>query len=518
MPGSLAPAALTAPKRLLRRPSALLAIPLLTLALLGVGQSPWLVVAVALVQAGWLILARPEAQSIARRAAPGYPRMTDAETLKGLLAPSVSAPDRDLRPAALVVRVDDADTLHARHGARYVEALMHELSLRLGQSLREDDAFCRLGSTGFAVALFPQRHLELSAVLSVAHRAQSRLGQAFSFEAVNIWPSVSVGFCLSARAAELNGISMLDAAAQACDRALLAGPGGLYSYSAVDLPPRLSVDQTESLRAALDSGAIHAQFQPQLCLATGTVTGVEALARWTHPVEGVITPASFLPQIEAAGLSPKLANRMLVDALILLAQLDAQGHRLARVSINLSGPELRNPNLAEEIAWELDRHNLAPDRLGIEILETVVADSDDDIMVRNIARLAELGCAIDLDDFGTGHASIANIRRFAVARLKIDRSFVTHLHEDAERQSVVAAIVAMAHQLGLGTVAEGVETEQELQHLMRLGCDAAQGFVIARPMRADDLSDWLRQSAESRARRAAAQAGSGDPHWGRPQP
>jgi len=495
---ALAAVSLNSVQRLLHRPLALAPVPLMTLVVLWSGQQIWVALGVIGLQAAWLALAARPLSLPAAHATPGYPRVASIETVERLLPPNAPVNGDGLRGAALVIRLDDAETHISRHGSRYADALMHELGHRLGHALREQDAYCRLGPSGYAIALFPQRHLELSAVLAVAHRIKSHLGQSFSFEAVTVWPSVSVGFCLSLRAAQLNGIGMLDAAAQAAERALRAGPGGLYSYSAVDLPSRLSGEQQAGLRRALENGEICAYFQPQLCSRTRQVSGLEALARWEHPQDGLIPPAGFLPGIEAAGLSARLAERMLSDALTMLKQLDAQGLSVPTVAINLSGPELRNPSLADEIGWELDRHDLPASRLVIEILETVMADSDDDIMVRNIARLAGMGCGIDLDDFGTGHAAIANIRRFAVGRLKIDRSFITHLEQDPERQRMVAAILSMAGQLELGTLAEGVESDDELDLVTKLGCGHAQGFGIARPMPGANLPEWLRETEKTR--------------------
>lgn len=494
---ALASASMSSVGQILRRPALLLPVPILTVAVLWAGSQPWVVVGLIAAQLGWLVfgLRPPAPVPQAKGSGAGYPRIADIATLESLLALDDMDEGAGPHGAALVVRLDDADDITNRHGCRYSDALAHELGRRLGQSLREQDAYCRMEPAGYGIALFPQRHLELSAVLAVAQRLQSHLGQSFSFESVTVWPSISIGFCLSPRAARLNGIGMLDAAAQAAERAWRAGPAGLYSYSAVDLPSRLSGEHQNQLRQALETGAICAHFQPQICTRTGQISGLEALARWEHPDDGLMPPSRFLPWIEAAGLSSKLAERMLRDSLAMLKRLDALGFTVPSVAINLSGPELRNPHLADDIAWELDSHDLPAARLVVEILETVVADSDDDIMVRNIARLAGMGCGIDLDDFGTGNAALANIRRFAVARLKIDRSFITHLNEDRERQRMMSAILSMAEQLELGTVAEGVETEAELALVAQLGCGHAQGFAIARPMPGTELPRWLRTVA-----------------------
>ncbi len=397
-----------------------------------------------------------------------------------------------VRGATLAVRIDDADRLVSRHGEASFRVLLDELGARLGRALRAQDLFCPLADGGFGVALFPQRALDLGGVLAVAQRIQTHLADPFTLDGASVWPSVSIGFATSPRAAQLNGLDMLQAAEIAADKALRAGPGGLIGYSVVDFPAVIGGDHLASLRRALDSGEIVAHFQPQIRTDTGIVSGIEALARWNHPQKGLISPAEFLPQIEAAGLSPRLADRMLRDSLDALCALDAAGLAVPAVSVNLSAQELRNPRLADEIGWELDRHDLTPDRLAVEILETVVADSDDDIAVRTIARLAAMGCGIDLDDFGTGHASIASIRRFAVGRIKIDRSFVTRLHDDRDQQRIVAAILSMAEQLGLATLAEGVECAEEQVMLAQMGCGHLQGYAIARPMPAADLPGWLR--------------------------
>jgi diguanylate cyclase len=161
------------------------------------------------------------------------------------------------------------------------------------------------------------------------------------------------------------------------------------------------------------------------------------------------------------------------------------------VAVNFSPDELRNPKLFDKIRWELDRFDLAPERLTIEVLEDVVAKSDDDTTTRNIAALSRIGCGIDLDDFGTGHASISNIRRFDVNRIKIDRSFITHVDTDRDQQNMVAAILTMAERLGLATLGEGVESHGEHAMLAQLGCGHVQGYSIAKPMPLEETNSWI---------------------------
>jgi EAL domain-containing protein (putative c-di-GMP-specific phosphodiesterase class I) len=247
----------------------------------------------------------------------------------------------------------------------------------------------------------------------------------------------------------------------------------------------------EDVVAALDSGEIVPWFQPQISTDTGRITGFEALARWTHPVRGVIPPVEFLPAIEAANLLERLAEVMMHHSFRALKQWDSAGVVIPQVGVNFAGSELSNPRLLEKIKWDLDRFELAPDRLAVEVLETVVASAPDDMITRNINALGAMGCRIDLDDFGTGNASIASIRRFSVSRIKIDRSFVMKADRDPDQQRMISAILTMAERLQVETLAEGVETVGEHVMLAQLGCNHVQGFGIARPMPFDQTLDWI---------------------------
>jgi EAL domain-containing protein (putative c-di-GMP-specific phosphodiesterase class I) len=159
--------------------------------------------------------------------------------------------------------------------------------------------------------------------------------------------------------------------------------------------------------------------------------------------------------------------------------------------VNFSKEELTDPQLVDRIEQRLYEFGLDANRLAVEVLETVVADHADDIVIRNLSGLATLGCSLDLDDFGTGHASITSIRRYSIERIKIDRSFVTRIDADDEQQKMVAAILTMADRLGLDTLAEGVETNEERLKLAELGCGHVQGFGIARPLPPEDVDNWI---------------------------
>lgn len=394
--------------------------------------------------------------------------------------------------ACLVLQFDGAEQLLARHGRAAQTTVLTNTADRLCAALRDGDVVGRLEGGGFAIALAPARRLDLETVVQLAARLQTALAAPIEVDAARLYVTCAVGFCLANRAPAPNGAALLEAAQVAADEARRNGPGALRVYTPEMARTRADHDALRSgLERALDEGEIRAHFQPQISTDTGAITGFEALARWYHPTKGLTGPAVFLPMIESAGLSERLGEVMLQNALSALVRWDSHRLDIPCVSINISAEELRNPRLADKIKWELDRFDLNPNRLCIEVLETVVSATDNDVVVANIAALSRLGCGIDLDDFGTGHASITSIRRFAVRRLKIDRSFVTRLDEDRSQQRMVAAILSMAERLELATIAEGVETAAEHAMLAQLGCNDVQGFGIARPMPIEDTQVWI---------------------------
>lgn len=394
--------------------------------------------------------------------------------------------------ACLVVQFDDIDDILQRHGRAAQTEVLARSAERLCSALRSGDLVARLEGGGLAIALAPVRRLDLETVVQLAARLQAAISVPISLNATRLYVSASLGFCLADRAPEASGKALLDAAQIAADEARRHGPGAIRAYAPDMARHRADRDALrQSLELALDEGQIRAHFQPQISTDTLAISGFEALARWHHPERGIIPPAEFLPMIEDAGLSERLGEVMLFNALTALTRWDKAGLAVPTVAVNFSAAELRNPKLVEKLKWELDRFGLEPCRLTVEVLEHVVAETDNDVIVANIAALSRMGCRVDLDDFGTGHASITSIRRFAVRRLKIDRSFVTRVDEDRGQQQMVAAILSMAEQLGLETLAEGVETPGEHAMLAQLGCGDVQGFGIARPMPMDETPGWI---------------------------
>ncbi len=393
--------------------------------------------------------------------------------------------------AVLTLAIDDLDELEDRFGRSMRNTVLRDATERLQRHLRDSDILARL-SPGFAVGLSRVRPPETENLLQMARRLQSLFDEPFSDGSTRTYCSLSIGVAAESHVKGGGGSNLVAGAQRACELAVISGQGSVRVYND-GLSSRRAHDRdtAQELSHALETGEIFAWFQPQLETRTGTVTGFEALARWEHPERGLVSPNSFLPDIEKAGLSQRLAEVILKQSLTALNAWDAAGFNVPNVSVNFSSEELRNPRLPDYVRWELDRHSLAPERLVVEVLESVVAESSEDVISRTLTSLSKIGCHIDLDDFGTGYTSFINIRRFTVSRIKLDRCLVSHIDTDEEQARMVAALLAFSDKLGIDALAEGVETQEEVDKLVSLGCEEMQGYVAAKPMALGETLLWL---------------------------
>lgn len=399
--------------------------------------------------------------------------------------------------ACLIAEIDEFPDLVARWGSAAGDQILRRSAERLQTSLRRGDFVACIGEGRFAIALEPIANAKLDLVVSVIERLQRALSEPVAIAGSAAHPTLSVGFATPAQADFGTAECVLDAALTALVEARRNGPAGVRGFSdRVKTRSQRRHGLAEEVEDALSSGAIRPWFQPQISTDTGAISGFEALARWHHGDEGVLLPADFLPAVQDTGCMARLGEVVLGQSLAALGVWDEAGFVIPSVSVNFSTEELHDPTLADRVKWEVDRRDLRPARLTIEILETVAAASQDDVVVRNIEQLSSHGFNIDLDDFGTGSAAIGNIARFRVNRIKIDRSFVTRMDRESSQQAVVAGILALAERLGVATVAEGVETEGEQSVLAQLGCDYIQGFGLSRPMPLEDTIGWIRAHQE----------------------
>ena len=397
-----------------------------------------------------------------------------------------------LQSAVFQIEIDEFGELTDQFSQASAQKVVDALADRIVSVMRKDDAVAQTGPCKISVCVAPVAQLDLELCIQIAARLQATIEDPVALDGTALYVTACIGFCQRGRLSSGSGKDWLNAASSALREAQHSGNNSIRAYSH---EMRHKAQTRGELRAAvitgLERGQIQPWYQPQISTDTGLVTGFEALARWDHPNRGMVSPAEFLPAVEEAGKLERLAEVMIYHAFTALKAWDSAGVQVPCVGVNFAGPELSNPKLVDKIKWELDRFDLAPERLVVEVLETVVAGALDDTITRNINGLSSLGCRIDLVDFGTGHASISSIRRFSVSRIKIDRSFVMKADRDPDQQRMVSAILTMAERLGVETLAEGVETVGEHALLAQLGCNHVQGFGIGKPMPFDQTLDWI---------------------------
>ena len=478
---------------ILTRPLALACLPAASLGIYWLGGDVALICVAVLMPLIYVLVggATDPAQIVTKS---GRFSLTDRRDFEAIVAQTFQQTrETSLFSALFKVEIDESEDLADRYGQTATDTIIARTGERIVSVLRDGDTVAQTGDFKFTACLKPVRQLDLELCIQLAGRLQAALEEPISIDGTSVYITTSVGFCQHTRVINKSPRAWIEAARTALREAQAHGPNAIRAFS--DEMKRRTETRAElrqEVANALESGHIRPWFQPQISTDTGLVTGFEALARWDHPQRGMISPADFLPAIEQADMLERLAEVMMYHAFTALKAWDEAGVSVPQIGVNFAGPELKNPRLIDKVKWELDRFDLTPGRLAVEVLETVVSNAPDDIITRNINGLGELGCRIDLDDFGTGHASIASIRRFSVSRIKIDRSFVMKADRDPEQQRMISAILTMAERLDVETLAEGVETVGEHALLAQLGCDHVQGFGIGKPMPFEETVPWIK--------------------------
>jgi EAL domain-containing protein (putative c-di-GMP-specific phosphodiesterase class I)/GGDEF domain-containing protein len=394
--------------------------------------------------------------------------------------------------ACFLLSIDDWDTLAGRWGRQGAEEILGRCATRLRGALRRDDLLADLGAGNFGVVLHPVPSARLAIRDGIVERLRATLAEPLLIDGVPVRFTASAGHAALRPVGSDPAGETLAGAAAALEEAHVAGPNTVRAFvPGLTSARRGGAPLAEEVSGALTGGAIRPWFQPQTDPRTGRVTGFEALARWEHPTLGLLAPDRFLDAVADAGRMEALGAAMRQQALTALTEWDRAGAAGITISVNASTTELRSPSFAEQVAWDLDRMDVAPDRFIVEVLETVAASGRDDSVIATLAALRQQGIGLDLDDFGIGQASLLSIRRFGIGRIKIDRSFVMGVDADPEQQALVGAIVSMAREMGLETLAEGVETPEERDTLAEMGCGYLQGFLIGKPMPFHETLPWL---------------------------
>ena len=400
-------------------------------------------------------------------------------------AQAILAAATTARPAALLLLdLDGFKEVNDSLGHPAGDDLLRQVGPRLRSALRAEDVLARLGGDEFAVMVPDTSMAEAQAL---AHRLRELLLQPFTVEGIRLHVGVSIG------------VSTAPVPAASVQELLRSADVAMYTAKSTREGVHVHVPDTaksagdrlrtmEELRTALTDDELVVFLQPQVSLADGTVVGAEALVRWQHPTRGLLSPADLLPAAEQAGLLGPLTDRVLELALAAAGRWWTE--QQVAVSVNLTAANVTDLDLPSKVSAALHRHGLPPRALTLELVEdTLMADPERGRAV--LGDLRRLGVRTSIDDYGTGYSSLAYLRTLPADELKLDRSLTADVDCDPRAAAIVRHTVALAHDLGLSLVAEGVEDVATGAVLAELGCDVAQGYAIARPMPVADFLAWL---------------------------
>jgi diguanylate cyclase len=383
--------------------------------------------------------------------------------------------------AFLFVDLDHFKEINDSFGHAAGDQLLRQIGPRIRACLDERDLLVRIGGDELAIILVDSGEPR---AVSVAKQVSDSIREPFVLEMVTVRIAASIGIALAAAHAE-DPVGLMRCADEAMYRAKDSGE----RYAVYDPGIDSEIDRlrlVDDLRTALQNDELELHYQPQIDLTSGSVVAVEALLRWPHPRLGFVPPLDFLPLAEEAGLMRPLTTFVIQEALAQCADWRSQGHNLT-VSINVSATNMLDVDFVALVDDQLRRHHIPADALILEITETTLI-SDLDHCAQVIDRFRKLGCTVSIDDFGAGFTSLASLGKLAVGEVKLDRSFLTTLDQHPNSRALIEATINLAHALGLHVVAEGVEEAATLDALTALGCDLAQGYYIARPTAAAELT------------------------------
>lgn len=390
--------------------------------------------------------------------------------------------------AVIFLDIDRFKIINDSLGHQIGDALLKAFATRLKSCVRSSDTVARVSGDEFAVMLEDMPSVEGASL--VAHKIIERLTQPLICEGQELFVTSSIGIALYPSDGA-DAIALMRCADAAMHKAKESG-GNAYGFYAAEMgqktAERLTIEL--ALRRALERNEFAMHFQPIVCLATGRVVAVEALMRWNPPDMDPVSPAQFIPLLEETGMIIPVGEWALRQACV-HAQSWQGINGSIRVAVNLSPRQFVSSNLVAQLERALKDSGIAPSLVELEITEGVLMHQSPSIH-EVLRRVCDLGCRFAIDDFGTGYSSLSYLRRFPVSTLKIDRSFVADVTHDSDDAAIVRAMIAMAHNLKMEVVGEGVETREQLDFLRLNGCELAQGYFMARPTPADKIPALLR--------------------------
>jgi diguanylate cyclase (GGDEF)-like protein len=390
--------------------------------------------------------------------------------------------------AVLFVDLDRFKSVNDTLGHFVGDELLRSTASRLQSAVRTVDTVSRLGGDEFVVLL--EDITSTADATRIAAKILEAMGQPFrilSHEMV-ITPSIGISMYPAHGQDARTLITSADAAMYAAKK---SGRNNFQVFSrekTTFFPERLQMEN--DLRHALERRELELHYQPRVNIDTSEIIGMEALLRWRHRKKGMIMPNDFIPLSEETGLIIPIGNWVLQEACRQNKEWQDKGLPKVRVAVNISALQFRQRNLLDSVAEALKGSGLSPQYLELELTESVVMQKASEAIV-TLEQLAAMGVHISIDDFGTGYSSLSYLKRFPIHTLKIDRSFIRDISEDADDAAIVSAIIAMAHNLRLKVVAEGVENKQQLRHLRLLGSDEYQGYYRSKPVVAAEFERIL---------------------------
>jgi diguanylate cyclase (GGDEF)-like protein len=412
--------------------------------------------------------------------------------------------------AVLLIDLDRFTEINNTLGSANGDEVLCEVARRLREHLPSDTLAARLGGDEFAV-LCP-RSAGVSDALSAAAAIQSSLEASVVRDGVALNVEASIGIAVMGEHAHDRDELLRRADAALAHARSRASRVEVYSADCEHFDATRLV-LLGQVRAALERGEFVLYYQPKIDIQSRRIIGVEALVRWQHPEHGLLAPMRFIPLIEQTALVGPLTLHVIEQALMQMARWRSRGIDL-ETSVNLSARNLLDPELSGQIAGLLRKHSIPAARLTVEVTESATL-LDRARAVAGLEALRASGVGVSIDDFGTGNASIEYLTTLPASEIKIDRSFITDILEDSRAEAIVRSTIDLARNLELTVVAEGIETEAVLEHLAKLGCDIAQGYLISRPLPAQELTPQL----SAAARLAADELAVGDTLEGmRPSP
>ena len=367
------------------------------------------------------------------------------------------------------------------------DILLRDIAERLNTVVRESDSLARLGGDRFGILLQPVNDARTAAD-RVITQVLDAMDIPFTCQDKQLCISVTLGISCFPE----DGVteeSLLVSAESAMQRARRNGLPYQYFDPLNDVSPAEQLRYSGQIHTALENDEFKLHYQPQVDLQTSRITGAEALLRWEHPLDGMVMPQRIIPLAEQLGLIAPITNWVLITALMQCRQWAFEGTPVP-VSVNVSARSFQNPRLLEKILWALNEAGVDGDCLEIEITEATLMQ-DIERATELLRQLNDRGVSIAIDDFGTGYSSLSYLKRLPIHTLKIDQSFITDVASDRQDIAIVRSIIDLGHNLGFKVVAEGVETGSSWDMLSSLGCDAAQGFHISKPLPESHFTSWL---------------------------